>query len=139
MVNSRERLYLIGAAVKQPLQLPVMQINSQIPSGARYRLDYIMISYQLTEEDGSRLTPELSYNLFDSRGFAMTNTPVPAILVSSPAGHGVSGPTVRALPRWGIVYEALSVIRMDLTGQVAGPLPATVSITFIGVRDRMRG
>ncbi len=138
MVNTRERLYLIGAAVNQALQLPVMPINVQIPAGAKYRLDYILMSYKRTDTAGAQVTPDLSYNLFDSRGVAMNSAPLPAILVASPAGWNTKGASLKALPRWGIVYEPLTVIKMEILGQVAGPLPGTVSITFVGMRDRMR-
>lgn len=151
MAFTRIRPYLISAAVKKPLQIPVARIGVDVPPGARFRLDYIFIVYPVTinTEDGltTQASPNLFFELFDSRGVSLTNRPVPIVFltpggVDGQGGAGVSpiphGASVRGLPRWGVEYDPLANIRMEITGMNAGPVPAWISITYLGMRDRMR-
>ncbi len=137
MAVSRVRPYLIGAAVKAALQLPITYLNATVPPGSPFRLDYVMVSYFRTGSN-PQTSPDLFYQLYDSRGVAMSPAPMSCALVSSPGGNGAKGASVKALPKWGILYEPLSVIRIEITGMDAGPVPATVSVTFMGMRDGMR-
>src|SRR5690606_42118435 len=64
----------------------------------------------------------------NSNGVKHQNAPLRFGAVTTPA----YGDRIRAA--WGmrILFEPGKVIQMRVTGQVAGPVPATVSITFIG-------
>lgn len=139
MYALRVRPYLLAMAVKKPLQLPVMPLHVTVPAGAKFRLDYIMFAFPVTVVARVQSSPQLFYQLYDSRGLALNKNPIPIGLESSPGGVSKGGASVKALVKWGIEYEPLATISILITGQTAGPVPATVSVTLVGMRDKSGG
>ncbi len=149
MAEVRPRPFFLVAAMRKPLQIPVTQIYVQAPAGAKFRIDYMFITYprRLFDDPISQPDPNLSFQLYDSAGRGMTAVPSDINTVLTPGGTdlslgGTGGPYakggVRGMPGWGLEYDPLAVIRVDITGMSAGPLPAHISITYLGMRDRMR-
>lgn len=149
MPTIRGGAYAIAAAVKKPLQLPVSQINTTVPAGARFRLDYVLVSWPriMSSDEFQILYPNLSFDLYDSGGHALTVGATDIATALTPGGQdtGISFPFppggyskggVRGLPRFGIEYAPLTVIRMDIRGQTGNP--PWVSITYLGMRDQRR-
>lgn len=127
----RPRTHILVAAARAPLVLPVTPISVDTPVGSDFRLDYILASYNRTVVAGAQTSPDLLFMLFDSRGVAMTNQPVKFEDVLTKAG----APRIWGVSRIGHVYPPRSVIRMEVTGMNAGPVPADISITYLGVKD----
>jgi hypothetical protein len=130
-IQTRPRPFLVAAAVRAPVVLGAMPIYAQIPKGAPFRLDYILANYPVTVAGGAQTSPTLSFMLYDSEGRALTQKPVNFRDITTPSG----GPKVWGVQRWGILYPPLSVLTMDIIGQATGPIPATFSVTFMGVKD----
>ena len=124
----RPHCFLLVAASRAPLQLPVTFLDVTVPRGAIFRLDYIMVSYPRTVALGAQTSPELTFTLVDTRGVAVNAPDLIFRDVTTPSG----GQRVRAA--WGvrIEYQPGEVISMKVTGMAAGPVPATVSITYLG-------
>lgn len=124
----RPRGFFLVAAANLPLQLPYTQIDTRIPRGAWFRLDYILARYPVTRALGAQTSPDLNFELINSNGVKHQNEPVRFGAVTTPA----YGDRIRAA--WGmrILFEPGKVIQMRVTGQVPGPLPATVSVTYVG-------
>lgn len=123
----RPSVFLLAAAVRRPLEIPFTQIDVTVPRGAPFRLDYILVAYSVAVEAGAQITPDLHFELLDSRGVASDNIPVRFRNITTPAG----GSTVRAAWGFRIEYPPGAVISMQVTNMIAGPLPPTVSITYL--------
>lgn len=124
----RPHCSIVAAAVRRPLQLPVTYINTVVPRGAIYRLDYILVAYNRTVEVSTQTSPELLFRLLNTRGIAHNNEPIPFRDITTPAG----GPRVMMSHAWRIEFPPGAVITMEVTGMAAGPVPATVSVTYLG-------
>lgn len=130
MVNLiRPHVFVIGAAVKQAVQVPIMLINATVPRGSAFRLDYILVNYPRTVVAGAQTSPDLSFRLLDTKGISHTGeTPIRFLDILTPAG----GPKLISAQGWRIEYAPGAIITMEVAGQVAGPIPATISVTYIG-------
>lgn len=124
----RPHAFFLVAANNLPLQLPYTQIDTRIPRGAWFRLDYILARYPVTRAAGAQTSPDLDFILMNSNGMEHQDNPVRFGAVTTPA----YGDRIRAA--WGmrILFKPGEVISMRVTGQVPGPVPATVSVTYIG-------
>lgn len=124
----RPRPFWISGANKKVLTLPVMPVFADVPAGAPFRLDYIFVAYNDVVVANAQTSRDLDFMLFDSRGVSLTGeVPVPIKNYCPPSGNL----DLRAFPKWGIVYPAKTVIRMEISGQV-GTGPETISVTFAG-------
>ena len=126
----RPHCFMLVAACRAPLQIPVTMLNTVVPRGAMFRLDYVMVAYNRTidEETGAQTSPELSFALKNSKGIAHNNPDLLFRDVTTPAG----GTGVRAAWGWRIEFQPGEIITMEVRGMDAGPVPATVSVTYIG-------
>lgn len=124
----RPHVSLLVAAANAPLQLPVTFFNTVVPRGGVFRLDYILVAYRRTVEVGVQISPDLNFRLLDTRGVSNVEPAAPFFMVTNPAG----AQSVKAAQGFRIEYKPGEVIVMEVTGQIAGPLPATVSITYLG-------
>lgn len=119
---------MLVAANRLPLQVPLTLIDITVPRGAIFRLDYIMVSYARTVALGAQTSPELTFTLSDTRGVNSNERDVFFRNVTTPSG----GSTVRAGWAWRIEFQPGEVITMAVRNMLPGPIPATVSITYIG-------
>lgn len=124
----RPRVFILGAAVRRPLQLPITLVSVTVPRGSDWRLDYILASYPRTVAAGAQTSPELSFRLFTTRGVAHDNRPILFGDVTSPSGFT----RVRRSVPLGIPFHPGEVITIEVFGMAAGPVPATISITLHG-------
>lgn len=124
----RPHCFMLVAATRAPLQLPVTLLNTVVPRGAVFRLDYIMVAYNRTVEVNTQLSPELLFSLKNSKGVGNNNPDLLFRDVTTPSG----GPRVRSAWGWRIEFDPGEVITMEVRGMNAGPVPATVSVTYIG-------
>jgi hypothetical protein len=130
----RPHAFALVAAMRRPLQLPFTQISVTVPRGAVWRLDYIIVSYPRTVVAGAQTSPELTFNLVDTRGLTNNDRTRPLAFVdmTTPAGSGTRGPRIRAAQGWRIEYQPGEVVTMEVLGMAAGPVPATISVTYLG-------
>lgn len=124
----RPHVSVLVAAARVPLQLPVMTINTTVPRGAVFRLDYILASYPRTVVAGAQTSRDLIFRLLDSRGVAVNEPAIPFFSVTTPNG----GQAVGGVWAWRMEYQPGAVISLEVSGQVTGPVPATVSVTYLG-------
>jgi hypothetical protein len=125
----RPHVFVIGAAVRQAMQVPVMMINATVPRGSTFRLDYILATYPRTVVAGAQTSPDLSFRLLDTKGISHAGeTPIRFSDILTPAG----GPKLISAQGWRIEYAPGAIITMEVTGQVAGPIPATISVSYLG-------
>lgn len=130
----RPRPFPIVAARVKALQVPRDLISVEVPTGPDWVLWYIAVNYPRTVVANAQTSPNLSFELFDSEGRALTEQPIPFADVTTPAGQ----PRYGQVNPWYVWYPAKSVISMVVTGQTAGPVPANISITYIGYRGWSR-
>lgn len=124
----RPHVFFLVAAVRRALELPFTMLDVTVPRGAVFRLDYILVSYPVTVLAGAQTSPDLRFELTDSRGVAVND---PAIFfkdVTTPA----AGARVRAATGFRIEYPPGAVISMRVSNMAVGPVPATVSVTYLG-------
>lgn len=119
--------FLVGAS-RLALQVPFTLLNTVVPRGAVFRLDYILVAYPVTVVAGAQTSPDLNFELLDTRGVSSTNAPLLFKAVTTPSG----GTAVRAAWGFRIEYPPGAVISMRITNMAAGPVPATVSVTYLG-------
>jgi len=124
----RPRVYLLAAATKTPLQVPVMTLNTKVPFGANFRLDYIAVWYPQSAIAGVRVSPDLTFTLLNTRGTAHTAPPIAFQDMTTPAG----GDKLRRPQGLRIDFPPGAFITLQITGMNAGPVPAVVSVTYIG-------
>lgn len=124
----RPHCFMLVAAARAPLQVPVTNLNTVVPRGAIFRLDYIMVAYNRTVVEGAQTSPELLFALKNSKGIGNNNPDLLFRDVTTPAG----GQRVRTAWGWRIEFEPGEVITLEVRGMDAGPVPATVSVTYIG-------
>jgi hypothetical protein len=123
----RPSVFMLAAAVRRALEVPFTQIDVTVPRGAPFRLDYVLVSYPVTVVAGAQTSPNLHFELYDSRGLASNNVPIRFQDVTSPAGGG----RVRAAWGFRIEYPPGAVISMRVTNMAAGPVPAFISVTYL--------
>ncbi len=123
----RPHAFFLVAAANAPLQLPVTYLNTTVPRGAFLRLDYIVVSYPVTVAAGAQTSPNLTFNLANTKGIMHNDAPILFRDISTPA----SGNRVRASWGLGIVWEPGAVITLEVRDMVAGPVPSTISVTYI--------
>lgn len=129
MVLLAPRPFLLGGAFV-PLQLPIHNFLAVVPVGTNWRLMFLLVDYGRTIAAGAQTSPDLSYRLYDADGRAYHVDPALLPQVTSPAGaFGVDATSPLCLD-----YPGGTVVRVEITGQVAGPVPATISITLYGIR-----
>lgn len=124
----RPRTFAIAAAVRRALQLPVMYVQTTMPRGSDYSLDYVLVSFPRTVVAGAQTSPELLFRLLQTRGIAHNNNPIPFTDVTNPGGFS----RLRKVLPLGIVLPPGAIVTMEVTGMAAGPVPATISITYLG-------
>lgn len=100
-----------------------------IPTGAWWRLYFLLVNYPRTVVAGAQTTPDLRYKLYDADGRAFHVDPVLLPQVTSPAG----APGLNGTNPLFIDYPGGSNIKLEIEGQIAGG-PATISITLFGIR-----
>jgi hypothetical protein len=126
----RPNVFCLVAASRLPLQLPHSIISVTVPRGAVFRMDYILANFPRTVVANAQTSPELRIRLLDSRGVAVNEPVIPFHGFTTPAG----GRNVAGVWAWRIEYPPGAVITLEISGQTAGPVPATVSITLLGQR-----
>lgn len=126
----RPHAYFLVAAAKAPLQVPNTLLNTLVPFGAVFRLDYVLVNYPRTVVAGAQTSPELSFVLKNTRGIEHSNVPILFNTTSTPSG----GATLRKAWGYGIEFPPGAIITMEITGMDAGPVPATISVTYLGQR-----
>jgi len=104
-------------------------IMRSIPTGATWKLKYILANYQRTVVAGNQSSPELFYRVYDADGRAFQMDPVLLPQTTSPAGQ----PRLDATNPLDIIYGGGSNIKIEITGQ-NGTLPSSVSLTLVGLR-----
>lgn len=113
-----------------PLTMPNQPWTQQIPKGAPWYFSYLLINYprNLGDEGLIQTSPDLSYTVFDARGWAFSVVPIFAPAVTTPAGGRFLGAThpIRE------PYAGGSVIRVQIDGFTG--TPDVVSITLMGTR-----
>ncbi len=124
----RPHCFMLVGACRAPLQIPVTILNVVVPRGAIFRMDYVMVSYNRTVVDGAQTSPELSFALKNTKGVTNNNPDIRFLDITTPAG----GPEVKAAFGWRIEFDPGEVITMEVRGMAVGPVPATISITYIG-------
>lgn len=124
----RPHVFALVAAARRPLQIPITMVSVTVPRGSVFRLDYIMVAYNRTVAMGAQTSPELLFTLLDTRGVVSNNPDLIFRDVTTPAG----GPTVKAAWGWRVEYPPGAIITMEVRGMDPGPVPAYVSITYIG-------
>lgn len=127
-MNLFPTVFALVAANMKPLQVPITWLSIQVPRGSVFRLDNVLIEYNRTVVEGVQSSPELQFEIFDSRGLALENGPVFAQMITGPAG----GKNVGASWYWGVEYQPGEVISARITNMAAGPVPATISVTYLG-------
>lgn len=128
MISIRPHAYYLAAAARAPLQVPVTFFNTVVPRGSDFRLDYIMAAYNRTAALGVQTSPELEFILHNTRGVDHNFPAIPFNAITTPAG----GPEVRAAQGWRIVFPPGAVITLEVRNVAPGPVPAYVSVTYIG-------
>jgi len=123
----RPHVFALVAAVRAPLQLPRTLLNTMVPMGANFRLDYILVTYPRTVVAGAQTSPELTFTLKNTRGIEHNNPALTFSFITNPAG----GPALRAAWAWGIEFPPGAIITMEVSGMNAGPVPATISVTYL--------
>lgn len=123
----RPHAFFLVAAANAPLQLPVTQLNTTVPRGAFLRLDYIVVSYPVTVVANAQTSPNLTFRLANTKGIMHNDSFIPFRDVTTPS----SGNRVRASWGLGIIWEPGAVITLEVGGMVAGPIPSTISVTYI--------
>jgi hypothetical protein len=126
----RPHVFALVAAARAPLQPPVTFLNTRVPTGAAFRLDYILVVYPRTVAAGAQTSPELEFTLHNTRGVLHNDPPLLFRDVTTPAG----GSRLRAAWGWRIEFPPGAVITMEIRNIAAGPVPATVSVTYLSQR-----
>lgn len=124
----RPHAFFLVAAARVALQVPVTFLNTTVPRGSVFRLDYILVQYPRTVALGAQTSPELNFILHNTRGIVHDDPPVFFGAITTPAG----GPRVRAAQGLRIEFPPGAVITLEIRNMAAGPVPATVSVTFLG-------
>jgi len=123
------RPFLLGEA-NISLTMARQYFMRTIPTGATWRLKYILVNYLRTVEVATQLTPDLLYRLYDADGRAFHVSPVLLPMVTSPAGNR----GLNATNPINIDYPGGTNVKLEIEGQVVGTGPAYVSITLFGIR-----
>jgi hypothetical protein len=123
----RPSVFMLAAAVRRALEIPFTQIDVTVPRGAPFRLDYILVSYPVTVVAGAQTSPSLHFELYDSRGLASNNVPIRFRDITTPSQNV----GVIAAQGFRIEYPPGAVISMRVTNMLAGPVPATISVTYL--------
>lgn len=130
MPRIRPRPFFLVAANRRALQLPVDYLSITTPRGGTFRLLYLLPAFPRTVLAGAQTSPELRFRVVDTRGVSMVNQPIQMADFTTPAGFSRLR---RAQPFW-VDYEPGEIITVEVSGQVPGPIPATVSVTLLGQR-----
>lgn len=129
MVVIAPRPFLLGEA-----NLALTEANQtftrSVPVGAWWRLKFILVNYPRTVVAGAQTTPDLLFRLYDADGRAFHVDPALFPQVTSPAGN----PGLNATNPLNIDYPGGTLVRLEITGQIIGTGPATISITLYGFR-----
>ena len=129
-VSIGPRLLLIGIN-RRPLVLPWTDFNISIPIGSPYILKSISWVFDRTVVASVQTSPNLSFDFFDSKGYAFSNEPIMIRNYGSPGGNrGLT--STKPLH---IKYEGGDTIHLRLFGAIAGPVPAVASVTLYGYRE----
>jgi hypothetical protein len=126
----RPHVYFLVAAAKAPLQAPVTILNTKVPTGAPFRLDFMLVQYplDLTGEGGDvQDSPNIQFTLLNTRGIAHNNVPVNFPLVTNPGPRS----TLRASWYLGIEWPANAYITLQVSKVGLGPDPARISVTYL--------
>jgi len=131
MLTLRPRAFLISAASKKDLVAPITHLNTKVPFGASFRLDYVTVWWpQVTAAAGAQTTsPDLKFVLLSTRGVSYMNPELPVVNFTTPAW----GQKVRRPQPLRIEYPPGGFISLDIHNISAGPVPAMVSVTYIGM------
>lgn len=129
MVIIAPRPFLLGVA-NLSLTIARQTFAQSVPVGAWWRLKYVLVDYPRTVVAGAQTTPDLLFRAFDADGRAFHVDPVLFPQVTSPAG----APGLDATNPINIDYPGGTSVRLEITGQIIGTGPATVSITLYGLR-----
>jgi hypothetical protein len=129
MVLIPPRPFLLGRAFI-PLVNAVEYFMQAIPYGASWRFMFLLVDYPVLVEDTTQLTPHLRFRGYDADGRSFHVEPVFFRMVTTPSGAGF----LDATNSIGIDYPGGSSIKIEITGQIPGTGPATVSLTPYGLR-----
>ena len=92
--------------------IPLTMVNQpwtvQVPKGAPWFFSYLLINYlRATSDDPpTQLGADLSYTVFDARGWAFSVVPILASMVTGPAGApflGATSPIREPYPGGGVI------------------------------------
>ena len=128
MVIISPRPFLIGVANLALVQERQYFVRT-IPSGANWRLKYMLVQYQPTVEVNTQITPDLAFNLYDADGRAFHVSPVLFKSVTSPAGF----PDLDATNPINVDYPGGTNVKIEILENVAVAI-TTISITLFGIR-----
>ena len=128
MVILPPRPFLIGVA-NLALTANRQYFTRTVPVGAYWRLKYLLVDYPRTVVAGAQTTPDLFYQLYDADGRAFHVLPALLPQITTPSG----GP-LNATNPINIDYPGGSSVKLEITGQIVGTGPATMSITLYGIR-----
>lgn len=113
-----------------PLQLPMTPISVTVPRGTVFRLDHVFVNYPRTVVGSTQTSPELLFVLKDSRNLEQGNVRLSMVDITTPSG----GQAVAVSQSLGILYGSGEQLALEVYGMAAGPVPATVSVTYLGVQ-----
>lgn len=105
------------------------------PTGPIFRVKYLLVDYDVSEEVGAQISPDLSFNLYDSVGRAFSVGAITAKQATSPAGFK----GLNATQPINLDYMGGSTLKLEILGfDPALGLPSTVSLTIYGLEGWTR-
>lgn len=128
----RPHTYFLVAAAKAGLPLPYATFNTKVPNGSLFRLDYILVAYNVqvdVEDPTIQTSADLMFTLSLTDGMRYDNLPIMFQDMTTPAGGN------RLRKAWGFRMEIPpnAILTMDVRHAPGGSTRSDwVSITYLG-------
>lgn len=127
----RPHTYFLVAAARADMPLPYATFNTKVPNGSQFRLDYILVAYDVktdSEDPDEQSSGDLLFTLSLTDGMRYNNLPIMFQDMTTPAGGK------RLRKAWGFRMEIPpnAVLTMEVRYPLAPERASWISITYLG-------